>query len=1148
MAHLPAVGWPLMDVRQKPSPSVRAPSASAASAVRSTSGRAPAGKPVERPDLRAIIRSKVQPPSTRGLTLSRPRLLDKLAAALASRVTLLIAEAGYGKTTLLGDYEAHAGSRCVWYRLDSTDRDWVTTLNLLTYAIREVVPTFSAGPRGILDQLAAGDVPKDAVIGRFIADLEQLADAPTIVILDDFHAVEDSQDLAEILLRMVRDGPQSLRFIVASRHHPAIPIGRLASAGDLAELTTDDLRFSREEIGQLFSDVYGQPLEADVLGEVNNRTEGWAASLQLFYSSIRGRSTSDVRAVVHALTGTTRPLYDYLAQEVLGTLTEEMRTFLLHASILKRVEPEHVAALAAKDTEDGSLVHANRLIDEGERLGLLHRSSQGSDAQQLHPLLRDFLQRELATQVEAGAIRAMHARVARALTASEPLLACHHLIEAGEMREAMQLLGDSVLVAVGSGQWGAASDLLSRLDGVPPVPSVVTIHARRLLDEGRADAATQLMREIDVSESPPDIRAAFRQTLVAAAWRSGDHELEEQTLQAIRSDTELPDSVREIARLFVQTLRSQHDMHLGELVKRLEHVAAAQSSDGHHHFAAISLHNASVTAASAGDFQSGLRLAQLALAAFDTAGAPAKERYSTHTVRATCYFELGQADLAAQAIASALQDGQEQSDVPAEIALLLAITGDRQRVPELVARAQLLEDQGQGDPATPAISRVAIAVAHLADPASDAVNLIASTPPDSPVPIGIDLTRRTILATALLLAGRHSDALQCAEESLAESRSLGAGRAEIRNRLIVATAKRDEESLKSAIGEASSRSELALLEVADALGLVLDVVADTPELGRSIAQWPQRWLPILRRQLTGDVPVARSAAALLDRHGELSDIGLLRAFARTYRRRGRLTPTLGKALARRVSPVLHIDDLGRVRFSVGDRSVDVSQMRRKPAALLMYLVTRPRQTAAREQVLDDLWPDSDPESAMNSLNQSLYFIRRDVDPWYDDDASVDYVNYQGDLVWLDDQLVDIASHSFVGRTRQLLGGEFSSAEAIVHVDGYRGQFSPEFEYEEWAIGWRSRVHASYLEFAQAAVDRLAGRGDLVKAREIAIRALAVDPTAGELERRLISLYWDLGAESAALAQYHHYAAQERIDGLPVTTFEALTVPSISETR
>src|SRR5205085_10053308 len=116
------------------------------------------------------------------------------------------------------------------------------------------------------------------------------------------------------------------------------------------------------------------------------------------------------------------------------------------------------------------------------------------------------------------------------------------------------------------------------------------------------------------------------------------------------------------------------------------------------------------------------------------------------------------------------------------------------------------------------------------------------------------------------------------------------------------------------------------------------------ELGAAIEAFPQRWLPLLRQALGKGAPTGDHAAVLLDKHGELRDVGLLRAYARTYRGRG-IRPSLGLELARRKSPMLRIHDLGRVILEIAERSVAVSAMRRKPAALLLYLASRSSFTA-----------------------------------------------------------------------------------------------------------------------------------------------------------------------------------------------------------
>jgi DNA-binding SARP family transcriptional activator len=360
--------------------------------------------------------------------------------------------------------------------------------------------------------------------------------------------------------------------------------------------------------------------------------------------------------------------------------------------------------------------------------------------------------------------------------------------------------------------------------------------------------------------------------------------------------------------------------------------------------------------------------------------------------------------------------------------------------------------------------------------------------------------------------------------------------------MIEAMALEDGESLRAVVTESAGASELSLLELADALGAHLHLLTPyPPALEDSITRWPERWQPVLRRQLArGDDPRAVLAAGLLDIHGSQDDVGRLRAYEKTYRRK-RTSTGLGRSLSRRVSPRLHIQDLGQVILTIGDRVVHLSRTRRKPSALLMYLVTRPNYTATRDQVVEDLWPDGESSAALNSLNQSLYFIRREIDPWYEDDLSPEYVAYQSELVSLDPDLVLVDSGSFLTRSRQLMASDFSQTEATELLDRYRGQFCPEFEYEEWALGWRARVHAAYLDFAGRAIARLASASDYRSACDVALRVLCVDPDAEDIERKLVWLYWRSGARSSAQTHHAHLAARERDDGLEPTPLEEMVL-------
>ena len=88
-------------------------------------------------------------------------------------------------------------------------------------------------------------------------------------------------------------------------------------------------------------------------------------------------------------------------------------------------------------------------------------------------------------------------------------------------------------------------------------------------------------------------------------------------------------------------------------------------------------------------------------------------------------------------------------------------------------------------------------------------------------------------------------------------------------------------------------------------------------------------------------------------------------------------------------------------IQVGERNVHGSTIRRKVLALLCFLLTRPDMSSTRDQVLDALWPELDPADALNSLNQTVYFLRRVLEERYVDDLSPGYLHHDSDLIWLD---------------------------------------------------------------------------------------------------------------------------------------------------
>jgi DNA-binding SARP family transcriptional activator len=289
---------------------------------------------------------------------------------------------------------------------------------------------------------------------------------------------------------------------------------------------------------------------------------------------------------------------------------------------------------------------------------------------------------------------------------------------------------------------------------------------------------------------------------------------------------------------------------------------------------------------------------------------------------------------------------------------------------------------------------------------------------------------------------------------------------------------------------------------------------------------PERWRTELRETLVSQPGPANIATAhLLEEIGELSDVPRLRKLARGGRRT-REAASLGRSLARRLAAPVRIEDQGRVGIVVGNRELSGTSVRRKVLALLCFLITKPDLSATRDQVLDALWPELDPEVAINSLNQTLYFLRRVFEENYSEDLSPGYVHHDSDVLWLDPELVTsrtVACRRMIHAMPPSPSPDDVEALAVM----YRGRFALDFEYEEWAGAYRDSLHAAYLEIVERSVldDLTAGHHD--RGIRIARRALDVDPSAEQIEVSLLRLYRLSGAHSAAAEQYGHYASVMR---------------------
>jgi LuxR family transcriptional regulator, maltose regulon positive regulatory protein len=359
----------------------------------------------------------------------RERLVAALTAASRAKLILVSAPAGSGKTTLLSEWHAAPAEErsFAWLSLDHSDNDPVRFYEGVIAAFRTVAPgigdtalTALTGPASLTD----------VALPSLINELAALPDR-LVLVLDDYHLITNPR-IHVSLDFLLEHLPNTLQLALATRAQPPLALGRLRVRRELVEVGTTDLRFTDDEAVSFLNGVLGLSLDPEDIAQLQGRTEGWAAGLQLAALSLSGRE--DAHGFISSFAGDDRPIVDYLGFEVLDGQDPDTRSFLLRTSVLARLSGPLCEAVLE---EEGS---AARLA-ELERANLfVIPLDDKREWYRYHHLFSGLLRHELArTQPEL--VPELHARASAWFrdhgSVSE---AIRHATAAGDTREASELI------------------------------------------------------------------------------------------------------------------------------------------------------------------------------------------------------------------------------------------------------------------------------------------------------------------------------------------------------------------------------------------------------------------------------------------------------------------------------------------------------------------------------------------------------------------------------------------------------------------------------------------------------------------------------------------------------------------------------------
>jgi LuxR family maltose regulon positive regulatory protein len=349
--------------------------------------------------LHSLLSTKLNVPPARQLLVSRPHLLQQLNQGLAGRLILVSAPAGFGKTTLLAEWAAQSPMPVAWISLDEGDNDLERFLSYLFSAVETVDPGIGVGQLGLAMRQSSQPLPLKSLLTTLVNDIAE-SRRPLVIILDDYHFIH-AGDVHDVLAFLIGYLPENARLVIASRADLPLPLARLRARKQLTELRADDLRFTAEEVSIFLAHIMGLALSADDVEELDSRTEGWIAGLQLAALSLQRHERPG--ELIAGVDGTHRYILDYLAEEVLAAEPADVQAFLLQSSILKRLSGSLCAAVTG---EPG----ASQLLAQLEAQNLfVFALDEQRQWYRYHHLFGEFLRGQLETR-HPGVIEELHRR------------------------------------------------------------------------------------------------------------------------------------------------------------------------------------------------------------------------------------------------------------------------------------------------------------------------------------------------------------------------------------------------------------------------------------------------------------------------------------------------------------------------------------------------------------------------------------------------------------------------------------------------------------------------------------------------------------------------------------------------------------------
>ena len=249
-----------------------------------------------------------------------------------------------------------------WVSLDDGDND---PIRFLTYLVTAIQKANGEIGRSVLTLLQSSQIANLTDLVESLINEISTASNPFLIVLDDYHLIKNI-DVHSLMQFFLKRQPNILHLILITREDPPLSLPRMRVQGQITEIREQDLRFTLSEAQAFLVEAMGIDLSGDEVGKLTERTEGWAAGMQLAALALEEfHSEEGRRSFIEAFTGSDRMIVDYLISEVLHRQPETTQQFLLCTSILTRFCAELSDAVVFGETNTSRSQQILESLEQG---------------------------------------------------------------------------------------------------------------------------------------------------------------------------------------------------------------------------------------------------------------------------------------------------------------------------------------------------------------------------------------------------------------------------------------------------------------------------------------------------------------------------------------------------------------------------------------------------------------------------------------------------------------------------------------------------------------------------------------------------------------------------------------------------------------